>query len=118
MAVPQIPDLGMTNSVYSSLLANHVIFLGSEVRNENADAIYAQMLLLDAENPNSDIYLYIDGPGGSVNSGITIFDTIQWISSDVTTVAMGLTAFMGQFLLSVDTPGKRHALPRDRIMMY
>ena len=118
MAAPQAPGLGMTDNVYSSLLANRIIFLGSEVRDENANAICAQMLLLNAEDPNSDIYLYINSPGGSVDSGMAIFDTMQWISNDVATVAMGLAASMGQFLLSAGTPDKRYALPHSRIMMH
>ena len=118
MAAPQAPGLGMTDNVYSSLLANRIIFLGSEVRDENANAICAQMLLLNAEDPNSDINLYINSPGGSVDSGMAIFDTMQWISNDVATVAMGLAASMGQFLLSAGTPGKRYALPHSRIMMH
>ena len=118
MAAPQAPGLGMTDNVYSSLLANRIIFLGSEVRDENANAICAQMLLLNAEDPNSDIYLYINSPGGSVDSGMAIFHTMQWISNDVATVAMGLAASMGQFLLSAGTPGKRYALPHSRIMMH
>ena len=118
MAAPQAPGLGMTDNVYSSLLANRIIFLGSEVRDENANAICAQMLLLNAEDPNSDIYLYINSPSGSVDSGMAIFDTMQWISNDVATVAMGLAASMGQFLLSAGTPGKRYALPHSRIMMH
>ncbi|PFG66463.1 ATP-dependent Clp protease protease subunit [Propionibacteriaceae bacterium ES.041] len=108
----------MTDNVYQSLLANRIIFLGSEVRDENANAITAQMLLLNAEDPDKDIYLYINSPGGSVDSGMAIFDTMQWISNDVATVAMGLAASMGQFLLSAGTPGKRYALPHSRIMMH
>ena len=118
MAAQQAPGLGMTDNVYSSLLANRIIFLGSEVRDENANAICAQLLLLNAEDPSSDIYLYINSPGGSVDSGMAIFDTMQWISNDVATVAMGLAASMGQFLLSAGTPGKRYALPHSRIMMH
>ncbi|MBK8460268.1 MAG: ATP-dependent Clp protease proteolytic subunit [Micropruina sp.] len=109
---------GMTDNVYQSLLANRIIFLGSEVRDENANAICAQMLLLNAEDPQRDIYLYINSPGGSVDSGMAIFDTMQWISNDVATVAMGLAASMGQFLLSAGTKGKRFALPHSRIMMH
>ncbi|MBB1484381.1 ATP-dependent Clp protease proteolytic subunit [Tessaracoccus sp. MC1865] len=118
MAGPAGAGLGMTDNVYSSLLANRIIFLGSEVRDENANAICAQMLLLNAEDPTQDIYLYINSPGGSVDSGMAIFDTMQWISNDVATVAMGLAASMGQFLLSAGTPGKRFALPHSRIMMH
>ncbi|HHT12548.1 MAG TPA: ATP-dependent Clp protease proteolytic subunit [Propionibacterium sp.] len=118
MAGPAGTGLGMTDNVYSALLANRIIFLGSEVRDENANAICAQMLLLNAEDPHKDIYLYINSPGGSVDSGMAIFDTMQWISNDVATVAMGLAASMGQFLLSAGTPGKRFALPHSRIMMH
>jgi ATP-dependent Clp protease, protease subunit len=110
--------IGMTDSVYASLLANRIIFLGSEVRDENANAICAQMLLLNAEDPVKDIYLYINSPGGSVDSGMAIYDTMQWISNDVATVAMGLAASMGQFLLSSGAKGKRFALPHSRIMMH
>ncbi|QXT64281.1 MULTISPECIES: ATP-dependent Clp protease proteolytic subunit [Tessaracoccus] len=118
MAGPGAAALGMADNVYSALLANRIIFLGSEVRDENANAICAQMLLLNAEDPHKDIYLYINSPGGSVDSGMAIFDTMQWISNDVATVAMGLAASMGQFLLSAGTPGKRFALPHSRIMMH
>ncbi|MGV8910320.1 MAG: ATP-dependent Clp protease proteolytic subunit, partial [Propionicimonas sp.] len=110
--------MGMTDSVYQSLLANRIIFLGSEVKDDNANAICAQMLLLNAEDPNRDIFLYINSPGGSVDSGMAIFDTMQWISNDVATVAMGLAASMGQFLLSAGEKGKRFALPHSRIMMH
>ena len=124
-SVPYLPrmastpsGIGMTDSVYQALLANRIIFLGSEVRDENANAICAQMLLLNAEDAEKDIFLYINSPGGSVDSGMAIFDTMQWISNDVATVAMGLAASMGQFLLSAGTPGKRFALPHSRIMMH
>ena len=118
MAGPLTGVGSMSDSVYQALLANRIIFLGSEVRDENANAICAQMLLLNAEDPHKDIYLYINSPGGSVDSGMAIFDTMQWISNDVATVAMGLAASMGQFLLSAGTPGKRFALPHSRIMMH
>ena len=118
MAGPGASGLGMTDNVYASLLANRIIVLGSEEKDENANAICAQMLLLNAEDPEKDIYLYINSPGGSVDSGMAIFDTMQWISNDVATVAMGLAASMGQFLLSAGTPGKRFALPHSRIMMH
>ena len=108
----------MNDAVYQALLANRIVFLGSEVRDENANAICAQMLLLNAEDPDKDIYLYINSPGGSVDSGMAIFDTMQWISNDVATVAIGLAASMGQFLLSAGARGKRYALPHSRIMMH
>ncbi len=124
--LPQSPRLagagpnagGMTDSVYQSLLANRIIFLGSEVRDENANAICAQLLLLNAEDPHKDIYLYINSPGGSVTAGMAIYDTMQWISNDVATVAMGMAASMGQFLLSAGTKGKRYALPHAKILMH
>ena len=110
--------MGLDDNVYQALLRNRIIFLGSEVRDENANAICAQMLLLNAEDAEKDIYLYINSPGGSVDSGMAIFDTMQWISNDVATVAMGLAASMGQFLLSAGQQGKRYALPHSRIMMH
>ncbi len=123
--LPSLPRLASTpggitmhDSVYQSLLANRIIFLGSEVKDENANAICAQMLLLNAEDPHKDIYLYINSPGGSVTAGMAIFDTMQWISNDVATVAMGLAASMGQFLLSAGQQGKRYALPHAKIMMH
>ena len=109
---------GINDSVYQALLRNRIIFLGSEVKDENANAICAQMLLLNAEDPHKDIYLYINSPGGSVDSGMAIYDTMKWISNDVATVAMGLAASMGQFLLCAGTKGKRYALPHSRIMMH
>ena len=117
MALPVNPG-GMNDAVYQALLANRIVFLGSEVRDENANAICAQMLLLNAEDANKDIYLYINSPGGSVDAGMAIFDTMQWISNDVATVAIGLAASMGQFLLSAGAKGKRYALPHSRIMMH
>lgn len=117
-AGPGGSGIGMTDNVYQSLLANRIVFLGDEVKDENANAICAQLLLLNAEDPEKDIYLYINSPGGSVTAGMAIFDTMQWISNDVATVAMGLAASMGQFLLTVGTKGKRYALPHSRIMMH
>ncbi|MBW9206546.1 ATP-dependent Clp protease proteolytic subunit [Mumia sp. zg.B53] len=104
--------------IYQRLLKERIIFLGSEVRDQNANAICAQMLLLNAEDPKTDIRLYINSPGGSVDSGMAIYDTMQFISNDVVTVGMGLAASMGQFLLAAGAPGKRYALPHARIMMH
>ena len=101
-----------------SLALYSIIFLGSEVNDENANAICAQMLLLNAEDSHKDIYLYINSPGGSVDSGMAIYDTMRWISNDVATVAIGLAASMGQFLLCAGEKGKRYALPHSRIMMH
>ncbi|MEO6472649.1 MAG: ATP-dependent Clp protease proteolytic subunit [Aeromicrobium sp.] len=104
--------------IYQRLLKERIIFLGSEVRDSNSNAICAQMLLLSAEDPETDIFLYINSPGGSVDSGMAIYDTMQFISNDVATVGMGLAASMGQFLLAAGTKGKRYALPHARIMMH
>ena len=109
---------GLDDHIYQRLLQNRIIFLGSEVRDENANAICAQMLLLNAEDPNKDIWLYINSPGGSVDSGMAIYDTMQYISNDVATFGMGLAASMGQFLLCAGAKGKRYALPHARIMMH
>ena len=109
---------GLDDNVYQALLQNRIIFLGSEVKDENANAICAQMLLLNAEDSHKDIYLYINSPGGSVDSGMAIYDTMRWISNDVATVAIGLAASMGQFLLCAGEKGKRFALPHSRIMMH
>jgi ATP-dependent Clp protease protease subunit len=109
---------GLDDQIYQRLLRERIIFLGSEVRDVNANAICAQMLLLNAEDPKKDIWLYINSPGGSVDSGLAIYDTMQFISNDVATIAMGLAASMGQFLLAAGTKGKRFALPHARIMMH
>lgn len=108
----------LDDHIYNRLLKERIIFLGSEVRDENANAICAQMLLLAAEDPDKDIWLYINSPGGSVTAGMAIFDTMQWVPNDVATVAMGMAASMGQFLLSAGTPGKRYATPHARVMMH
>ncbi len=111
-------SLGLDDQVYNRLLRERIIFLGSEVRDENANAICAQLLLLAAEDPDKDIYLYINSPGGSVTAGMAIYDTMQYVRNDVATVAMGLAASMGQFLLCAGATGKRYALPHARIMMH
>ncbi len=95
-----------------------IIFLGQPVDDDIANPICAQMLLLAAEDPDKDIYLYINSPGGSVTAGMAIYDTMQFVKNDVATVAMGLAASMGQFLLSAGTAGKRYALPQRRILMH
>jgi len=109
---------GLDDHIYQRLLKERIVFLGSEVRDQNANAICAQMLLLNAEDPNTDIFLYINSPGGSVDAGMAIYDTMQFISNDVATVGMGLAASMGQFLLCAGAKGKRYALPHARIMMH
>jgi ATP-dependent Clp protease protease subunit len=109
---------GLGERVYERLLKERIIFLGSEVRDDMANALCAQMLLLAAEDPEKDIWLYINSPGGSVSAGMAIYDTMQYVKNDVATVAMGLAASMGQFLLCAGAKGKRYALPNARIMMH
>ncbi len=109
---------GLDDHIYQRLLKERIVFLGSEVRDQNANAICAQMLLLNAEDPEADIFLYINSPGGSVDAGMAIYDTMNYISNDVATVGMGLAASMGQFLLCAGAQGKRYALPHARIMMH
>jgi ATP-dependent Clp protease, protease subunit len=104
--------------IYDRLLRERIVFLGSEVRDDNANLICAQLLLLAAEDPKRDIYFYINSPGGSISAGLAIFDTMAFIENDVATVAMGLAASMGQFLLSAGTRGKRYALPHARVVMH
>jgi len=109
---------GLDDQVYNRLLKERIIFLGSMVEDTTANAIAAQMLLLAAEDPDKDIYLYINSPGGSISAGMAIYDTMQYIKNDVATVGMGLAASMGQFLLCAGAAGKRYALPHARIMMH
>ena len=110
--------MGLDDQVYNRLLRERIIFLGSVVEDANANAICAQLLLLAADDPDKDIWLYINSPGGSVSAGMAIYDTMQWVKNDVATVSMGLAASMGQFLLCAGAPGKRYALPHSRIMMH
>ena len=111
-------QLGLGDAVYQRLLKERIIWLGGEVRDENANAICAQLLLLAAEDPDRDIYLYINSPGGSVTAGMAIYDTMQYIKPDVVTVGMGLAASMGQFLLTVGAPGKRYITPPTRVLLH
>lgn len=112
------PGLNLSDSVSERLLRERIIILGSEVRDTNANEITAQLLLLAAEDPEKDIILYINSPGGSVTAGMAIYDTMMLIEPDVATTAMGLAASMGQFLLTAGAPGKRAALPHARILMH
>ncbi|SDO57004.1 ATP-dependent Clp protease, protease subunit [Klenkia soli] len=110
--------MNLGDSVYERLLRERIIFLGSQVDDQIANQLAAQMLLLSAEDPKRDIHLYINSPGGSVTAGMAIYDTMQFIDCDVATYGMGLAASMGQFLLTAGTAGKRYALPHARIMMH
>lgn len=104
--------------IYSRLLKGRIIFLGDEVNDQTANLIIAQLLFLESENPNQDIYLYINSPGGSVSAGLGIYDTMQYISCDVSTICVGMAASMGAFLLAGGTKGKRLALPNAEIMIH
>ena len=104
--------------IYNRLLAERIVWLGSEVRDDNANQICAQIMLLAAEDPDKDIWLYINSPGGSITAGMAIYDTMKFVQPDVATVAMGMAASMGQFLLSSGTKGKRYATPHARVMMH
>lgn len=104
--------------IYSRLLRERIVFLGQQVTDELANSIVAQLLFLEAEDPEKDIYLYINSPGGSVSAGMGIFDTMNYIRPDVSTICLGLAASMGAFLLSAGTKGKRLSLPHSRIMIH
>ena len=104
--------------IFSRLLRERIIFLGTEIDDMVANLVVAQLLLLDSENPEKDIMLYINSPGGSVTAGFAIYDTMQHIRSDVSTICLGDAASMGAFLLSGGTKGKRLALPNSRIMIH
>ena len=104
--------------IFTRLLKNRVIMLGTDVNDDMANQICAQLLYLEGEDPAADIWLYINSPGGSVTAGMAIYDTMQFVSCDVATVCMGLAASMGQFLLTAGTTGKRYTLPNARIMMH
>jgi ATP-dependent Clp protease protease subunit len=108
----------MDDQIYTRLLHNRIIFLTGEVRDEMANMVCAQLLLLSAEDPKADIHLYINSPGGSVTAGMAVYDTMQYIKNDVVTVGMGIAASMGQFLLTAGTKGKRYATPHARILMH
>lgn len=104
--------------IYSRLLKDRIIFLGEEVNDTTASLIVAQLLFLEAEDPDKDIYLYINSPGGSVTAGMAIYDTMQYISCDVSTICIGMAASMGAFLLCAGAKGKRYALPNSEIMIH
>jgi ATP-dependent Clp protease protease subunit len=114
-----VPVIGaLDDQLAARLLHQRIIVLGAEVDDQVANRLCAQLLLLSAEDPRSDISLYINSPGGSVSAGLAIYDTMRLIPNDVSTLAMGLAASMGQFLLSAGTPGKRFSLPHAQILMH
>jgi ATP-dependent Clp protease protease subunit len=106
------------NDVFNRLLKNRVVMLGTDVNDDIANSLCAQLLYLEGEDPDADIWLYINSPGGSVTAGMAIYDTMQFVSCDVATVCMGIAASMGQFLLSAGAAGKRYTLPNARVMMH
>ena len=122
MLVPMVVD--QTNSgersydIYSRLLEDRIIFLTGEIDDAVANIIVAQLIYLEGKNPNKDIYLYINSPGGSVSAGLAIYDTINYIKCDVSTICIGLAASMGAFLLASGTKGKRFALPNSEVMIH
>lgn len=105
-------------SVFDRLLRDRIVWLGSEVRDENANEICAKILLLAAEDSERDIFLYINSPGGSITAGMAIYDTMQYVPNDIVTVGIGMAASMGQFLLSSGTKGKRYATPNTRVLLH
>src|SRR6266513_6206446 len=114
--MPDTPPPG--SDIYQRLLKERIVFLGTAVDDTTANLICAELLLLAAEDPDADVALYINSPGGSVYAGMAIYDTMQYIPCDVSTVCMGMAASMGQFLLCAGAPGKRYALPHSRILMH
>lgn len=118
MVVEQTSKGERSYDIYSRLLKERIIFLGEEVNEVTASLVIAQLIFLDAEDPGKDIYLYINSPGGSVTSGMAIFDTMQYIKSDVCTICIGMAASMGAFLLAAGKKGKRYALPNSTVMIH
>lgn len=106
------------SDIYNRLLKERIVFLGTDVNDTIANQLAAQILYLDGQDSEKDIYLYINSPGGSISAGMAIYDTMQFVTADVATVCMGLAASMGQFLLCAGAPGKRSALPHSQIMMH
>ncbi len=118
MATAELASLERSGDIYARLLKERIIFLGAPVDDTVANLICAQLLLLDADDDDRDISLYVNSPGGSVTAGLAIYDTMQYVKADVATICVGLAASMGQFLLCSGTPGKRYALPHSRILMH
>jgi ATP-dependent Clp protease protease subunit len=116
--IERSPRGGRSYDIFSRLLMDRIIFLGTPVNDDVANVIIAQMLFLEADNPERDVFLYINSPGGSVSAGLAIYDTMQFMKSPVNTICMGLAASMGAFLLAAGRKGKRSALPHSRIMIH
>ena len=118
MVVEQSNKGERSYDIYSRLLKDRIVFLGGEVDDDSANLIVAQLLFLEADDPDKDISLYINSPGGSVTAGMAIYDTMQYIKCDVSTICIGMAASMGAFLLAAGTKGKRYALPNSEIMIH
>lgn len=118
MVIEQTGRTERAYDIYSRLLKERIIFIGSEINDDTANLIIAQMLFLEADDHEKDIFLYINSPGGVVTSGLAIYDTIQYIKSDIVTICVGQASSMGALLLSAGTKGKRSALPNSRIMIH
>lgn len=118
MVVDQVSGGERSYDIYSRLLEDRIIFLSGEINDAVANSVVAQLIYLEGKNPDKDIYLYINSPGGSVSAGLAIFDTLNYIKCDVSTICIGLAASMGAFLLSSGTKGKRFALPNSEIMIH
>ena len=122
MPIPTLRDSGgsasLQDAVYDRLLSERILVLGSAVDDDVANQLCARMLLLAADDPHRDVHLYVNSPGGSVDAGLAVYDTMQFIGCDVATYAFGMAASMGQFLLTAGTPGKRFALPHTRILVH
>ncbi|MDX9753747.1 MAG: ATP-dependent Clp endopeptidase proteolytic subunit ClpP [bacterium] len=118
MVVEQTSRGERAYDIYSRLLKDRIIFIGDAIEDHMANLVIAQLLFLQAEDPDKDIQLYINSPGGSVSAGLAIYDTMQYVRPDVATTCMGLAASMGAVLLAAGAPGKRHALPNARIMIH
>ena len=118
MVVDQVSGGERSYDIYSRLLEDRIIFLSGEINDAVANSVVAQLIYLEGKNPDKDIFLYINSPGGSVSAGLAIFDTINFIKCDVSTICVGLAASMGAFLLSAGTKGKRFALPNIEIMIH
>lgn len=118
IVIEQTPRGERAYDIYSRLLKERIIFIGTPIDDNVASLVIAQMLFLQSEDPNKDIHLYINSPGGSVTAGLAIYDTMQYVSPDVVTICIGMAASMAQVLLCSGTPGKRYALPHSRILMH
>ncbi|WP_301237379.1 ATP-dependent Clp endopeptidase proteolytic subunit ClpP [Polycladomyces subterraneus] len=118
MVVEQTSRGERAYDIYSRLLKDRIIFLGSAIDDHVANLVVSQLLFLDAEDPEKDIHLYINSPGGSITAGMAIYDTMQFIKADVSTICIGLAASMGSFLLAAGAKGKRYALPNSEVMIH